>query len=722
MDDPIISVRDLVVEFETREGTVHAVDGVSFDVYPGEALGIVGESGSGKSVSAMSILGLVAKPAGRVIGGQVLYRGRDTRTMSPRELRQLRGKDIAMVFQDPMSSLNPVVKVGDQIEEALRIKAPAMTAAAARRRAIELLELVGVPDPARRADQYPHQFSGGMRQRAMIAMAISNEPSVLIADEPTTALDVTIQAQVLEVLGIAQRETNSATMLITHDLGVVAEFAERVVVMYGGRVIEQGTAAEMFASPRHPYTVGLLSSLPRLDSQTDKLATIPGLPPSAIDRPSGCAFHPRCRMSNGRAQCITERPELEGAADGQRAACHFSGEVPAFKRAIELELQLAPHRAERLTVSDRIPLPPSLPIVDPYAESGLAPAIKPIASVVGEEILRVTGLKTHFPIKSSLTGRSLGAVKAVDGVDLVLRKGETLGLVGESGCGKSTTGKTIMRLLDPTDGKIEFKGRDITHLRRGQLRPIRRDMQMVFQDPFSSLDPRMNVHDLVAEPLIIHGLYSGRVGRARVNELLELVGLRPEHGSRYAHEFSGGQRQRIGIARAIALNPDLLILDEPVSSLDVSIQAQVINLLVDLQRELGMAYLFIAHDLAVVRQISHRVSVMYLGRVVETGDDDEVYEQAAHPYTQALLSAVPVPDPVLRGRADRIVLTGDVPNPANPPSGCNFRTRCPIAQEICAQIDPTLSQFVRGEHEAACHFPEPRDMVAASRRVAAPSA
>ncbi len=708
MIDPILSVRDLVVEFDSLEGTVHAVEGVSFDLMPGESLGVVGESGSGKSVTAMSILGLVEQGGGRIVNGEILYRGQDIRAMTPRELRRLRGQDIAMVFQDPMSSLNPVVRVGNQIIEGIRVKDRSISRAQARHRAIELLELVGVPDPEQRAAQYPHQYSGGMRQRAMIAMAIANGPSILIADEPTTALDVTIQAQVLDVLELAQRETNSATMLITHDLGIVAEFAQRVVVMYAGRVIESGPASQIFATPEHPYTVGLLASLPRLDASLDRLATIPGAPPSAIQRPSGCAFHPRCQLQNGRAVCEEEVPQLVGS--GMRAvACHFSDEMPAYRKSVEVQLLSAPPPVSSTSAISN----GRLEVVD--RASGMGPirgtgsAIGPSKAVpaAAEEVLRVEGLKTHFPIKSSILGRRVGAVKAVDGVDLVLRRGETLGIVGESGCGKSTTGKTIMRLLDATDGRIVFQNRDITHLSRNQLREVRRDMQMVFQDPYASLDPRMSIREIIAEPLQIHQQYRGSRGRARVNELLELVGLRPEHASRYAHEFSGGQRQRIGIARAIALNPDLLILDEPVSSLDVSIQAQVINLLMDLQKELGLAYLFIAHDLAVVRQISHRVAVMYLGRIVETGDETDVYTDTAHPYSQALLSAVPVPDPSSRGHSQRIVLSGDVPSPASPPSGCHFRTRCPRVQEICHTVDPSLEAYGEPGHLSACLFSGP---------------
>jgi peptide/nickel transport system ATP-binding protein len=707
--EPVLSIRDLRSEFDTNDGVVHAVDGVSFDLYAGETLGIVGESGSGKSVSAMSLLGLLDKPAGRVIGGELLYKGRDLRLMTESELRRIRGKEIAMVFQDPMTSLNPVITVGKQIVEVLQTADPSISRSDARRRAIELLALVGVPDPEKRFDQHPFEYSGGMRQRGMIAMAIANQPSILIADEPTTALDVTIQAQVLDVLRDAQNATGAATIMITHDLGVIAEMADRVAVMYAGRIVEIGDVEDVFRDPKHPYTVGLMASLPRLDTDLDRLIPIEGMPPSLLKLPPGCPFHPRCPLYQGRSLCHTQRPPLvsaettDGAIHG--AACHFVDEVPAWRRAIEEAIGVSlTSSAEPMTESTVVSVRISDRTPDPKEK--LAPKEKAATRTVGEEILQVEGLKKHFPVRGGFLRNVVGTVRAVDGVDFTLRAGETLGLVGESGCGKSTTGRTVMRLLDPTEGRIVFKGRDITHTSRKDLRPIRREMQILFQDPFSSLDPRTRVEDIIGEPLRIHGLYERTSGPKRVKELMELVGLNPEHSTRYAHQFSGGQRQRIGVARAIALNPSLLILDEPVSALDVSIQAQVVNLLMELQKELGLAYLFIAHDLGVIRQISQRIAVMYLGRIVEIGDKHDVYERPTHPYTQSLLSAVPVPDPAQRSRRNRIVLVGDVPNPANPPLGCNFNTRCFKAQDVCRTEDPALLDREGHGHPSACLFPE----------------
>ncbi len=600
-ETPVLSVRDLEVTFPTPDGDVQAVRGVSWDVYEGEVLAIAGESGSGKSVSVMAAMGLL--PSTARVGGTIAYRGQDVTAMTDKELERLRGSAISMVFQDPMTSLNPVMTVGAQIAEGVRIHQRTKTAIA-RSKAVELLDLVGIPNAPQRVDAYPHELSGGMRQRAMIAMAIANDPDLLIADEPTTALDVTIQAQVLDVLERAREAAGSALVIITHDLGVVARTAHRLLVMHDGQAVETGEAEEVFERPRHAYTTSLLEAVPRIDAP----ARTPRQPPE------------------------TDNPLVEA-----------------------------------------------------------------------------TDLVKTFPIRSQgAFRRTVGTVQAVSGVSLHINQGETLGLVGESGSGKSTIARCILRLIQPTSGSVRFKGQELADLSRRQLQAMRRNMQIVFQDPMASLDPRMTVSAIIAEPLRVHR--TSEDIRSRVGELLELVGLHPEHGNRYPHQFSGGQRQRIGIARALALEPDLIILDEPVSALDVSIQAGVLSLLEDLQRQLGLTYLFVAHDLAVIRQISDRVAVMYLGRIVETGTGSEVYETPAHPYTQALLSAVPIPDPKLEKRRRRIVLEGDAPNPASPPSGCRFRTRCWKAQSICTEYDPELLDLGIG-HPVACHFPTPDDLM-----------
>jgi peptide/nickel transport system ATP-binding protein len=665
--EPVLSLRDLVVEFATPTGVIRAVDGMSYDVAGGETLGVVGETGSGKSVSVLAALGLLRTPNLRRVSGQVMLGDVDLLTLPEPDLRRRLGRDVAMIFQDAISALNPVQRVGHQIAEALRVHDRALSAAAARARVVELLGMVGVPHPRTRYDQYPHQFSGGMCQRVMIAMAIANRPKVLIADEPTTALDVSVQAQILDLLRVARQETGAGVVLITHDLGVVAETADRVAVTYGGRIVEAGDVTQIFTRPRHPYTAALLGALPRLDTAADRLLPIPGQSPDPSELPPGCAFAPRCPISRGRAVCTEARPAAVPDSNGGASACHFPDEAAAL---LTTRPTGAPEDAD-----------------EPEGE----PAT----------VLEVQDAVARFPVRSGVFARASAWVHAVDGVSLRVPAGRTLGLVGESGCGKTTLARLILRLVEPTGGQILVDGDDVGKAGRSQLRRIRRRAQMVFQDPYASLNPRLSVGDNVAEPLRLQGMrYDQR--RREVTDLFTRVGLRTEHADRLPSEFSGGQRQRVAIARALASRPGLLILDEPVSALDVSVQAQVLNLLADLQRESAMAYLFVSHDLAVIRQVADEVAVMYLGRIVESGPVRRVYDDPRHPYTRALLASVPVPDPVGRADRQRVPLGGDVPSPVNPPSGCRFRTRCPMAEDICAVEEPPL-RLVAGGH-TACHF------------------
>nr|WP_281387102.1 ABC transporter ATP-binding protein [Jiangella mangrovi] len=667
-----MSLRDLVVEFATPAGLVRAVDGMSYDVFEGETLGVVGETGSGKSVSVLAALGLLRTPNLRRVSGRALLGGVDLLALPEPELRRRLGRDVAMIFQDAISALNPVQRVGHQIAETLRVHDRALTAAGARARVVDLLGMVGVPHPAARYDQYPHQFSGGMCQRVMIAMAIANRPKVLIADEPTTALDVSVQAQILDLLRVARQETGAGVVLITHDLGVVAETADRVGVTYGGRIVESGDVTRIFTRPRHPYTAALLGALPRLDTASERLLPIPGQPPDPSELPPGCAFAPRCPVSRGRSVCTEVRPEALADDDGT-SACHFPDEAASLLAA----------------------QPVGVPAGSPDASD---PTGEPAAPV-----LDVQDAVARFPVRSGVFARPSAWVHAVDGVSLRVPAGRTLGLVGESGCGKTTLARLVLRLVEPTGGRVLVDGDDVGMAGRSRLRRIRRRAQMVFQDPYASLNPRLSVGDNVAEPLRLQGVPQDQ-RRRQVAELFTRVGLRTEHADRLPAQFSGGQRQRVAIARALASRPGLLILDEPVSALDVSVQAQVLNLLADLQRESAMAYLFVSHDLAVIRQVADEVAVMYLGRIVESGSVRRVYDDPRHPYTRALLASVPVPDPVGRADRQRVPLGGDVPSPVDPPSGCRFRTRCPIAAAVCAEKEPPL-RLVDGGH-TACHFAE----------------
>ncbi|WP_454131987.1 ABC transporter ATP-binding protein [Microbacterium lacticum] len=685
---PLLSVRDLSVTFPQRDGDdVHAVRGISYDVYPGEFLGIVGESGSGKSVSSLAIMGLL--PSTAEITGSIEFEGRPLIGLDDAKLSRIRGKELAMVFQDPLSALTPVYTVGDQISEALRLHDSKLSAQAAAARSVELLKIVGIPDAERRARAFPHEYSGGMRQRAMIAMAIANDPKVILADEPTTALDVTIQAQILDVLEKAKEITGASVVLITHDLGVVAGHADRVGVMYAGKMVELGTTAEVFAAPQMPYTIGLLRSVPNmLTAGTQRLVPLEGRPPSLANLPKGCPFAARCPIAVDA--CREVEPSLvahDPASPLHTSACIRAGEI------VDGELVRA----------EVFPRPEPLP-AEERAETDQQP------------VLEVSDLTRHFPLmRGSVFPRRVGTVRAVDGVSFTLRPGRTLGLVGESGCGKTTTILEVMEMTAPQSGSIRIEGVDVSEASKKEIKNLRRDVQIVFQDPMGAIDPRLPIGEVITEPLRVQGVSKSERDE-RVAELLDLVGLDPAMADRYPHEFSGGQRQRIGIARALSTNPAVIILDEPVSALDVSIQAGVINLLEDLRERLGLSYLFVAHDLAVVRQIADDVAVMYLGVIVEQGPVTEVFDNPRHPYTKALISAAPIPDPqVERGRT-RILLNGDLPSPTQEISGCRFRTRCPLyalldenAQELCRASDPQLT--VHGRSKVACHHADRSELV-----------
>ena len=656
------------MSFQTPKGPLDVVTGVGFEVRRGEVLAVVGESGSGKSVTALSILGLLPKTA-RIRTGRIRFEGRDLLTPDGQALRELRGKDIAMVFQDPMTALNPVLSIGLQIMEPLR-QHLGLSPTAARDRAIELLGMVGITEAATRLEQFPHEFSGGMRQRVMIAIALACGPKLLIADEPTTALDVTIQAQILELMKDLTRRMGISLILITHNLGIVARYADRLMVMYAGQVIEEGDSEKLFAAPHHLYTKGLLSCVPSLSSPLAyKLVEIEGALPSMAQLPVGCRFAPRCPH---RAEVCTQATGLRPTDQGTWSACARASEVASG--AIDW---VAPQRLPHAVVD--------------------APSQAPA-------LLQVRQLERKFQVRRSPFGKTR-SVSAVDGVSFEIAPGETLGLVGESGCGKTTLARMVLRLDEPTGGQIVFDDSDITHRSQHDLRAVRRHMQVVFQDPSASLNPRKSIRELLAEPLRVHGLAHGEEAiSARVAELMSLVGLHPGLADRYSHQISGGQRQRIGIARALAMNPSFIVCDEAVSALDVSVQAQVVNLLEDLQRRYQLAYLFIAHDLAVVRHIATRVMVMYLGKVVEIATRDSLYDDPQHPYTQLLLEAVPLPDPVRERERSPRLIQGELPTPFAPPSGCRFRTRCPRATDQCAQQSPPLQAHGPG-HFVACFHP-----------------
>lgn len=683
--DPIMQVRDLHVSFATEAGVCRAVRGVNFDLWRGRTLGIVGESGSGKSVTALSLIGLLDDNA--KVTGSIIMNGEELIGKTDEEMSEIRGERIAMVFQDPLSALTPMFTIGDQIAEGLITHHPDMSKQQIHDRCVELLDLVGIPQPEERLSSFPHQFSGGMRQRVMIAIAIANNPDVIIADEPTTALDVTIQAQILDVLAKAQKETGAAVVLITHDLGVVAGAADDILVMYAGRPVERASIDDIFQHPSMPYTMGLLGAVPKPHiAASQRLVPIQGNPPSLVDIPKGCPFSPRGPLAT--PECSLSEPNLEvvDANSGHLASCRRLQEI------ID----------KNMKYTDVFPVPDLLP-----ADWADVPRDqRPVT-------LEVDHLVKHFPLTGGgMFRRTIGQVAAVDDVTFKIRQGETLALVGESGSGKSTTLMEIMNLMKPEDGRIVVLGHDLAELKKkAERKALRKDLQIIFQDPMSSLDPRMPIYDVLAEPLKVHKWSKEKINR-RIGELMELVGLNPDYVDRFPAQFSGGQRQRISIARALATDPKVLLLDEPIASLDVSIQAGIINLLEDLQAKLKISYLFVAHDLAVIRHISDRVAVMYLGQVVELGETEDVFTHPRHPYTQALLSAIPVPDPVVERTRQRIILKGDLPSPSEKHPGCRFASRCPVKlrltpeqQKMCETKRPVLTSDDQIATEFACHFP-----------------
>ncbi len=663
----LLKINGLVTEL--RNGA-RIVDEVSFEIQPGKTFALLGESGCGKSMTALSLMRLL--PEGiRIEHGEVSLDSKDVLALPERDMREVRGGQIAMIFQEPGLSLNPVMTVGEQIVEVLALHHQLENSAAAAR-AIELLQQVGIPDAPQRLHEYPFQLSGGMKQRVMIAMALAGEPKLLIADEPTTALDVTIQAQVLQLLRDTQEKSGMAMLLITHDLGVVAQMAHHVAVMYAGQIIEQAPREKLFAQPLHPYTQKLFAALPDTRHRGQMLTAIPGNVPALGEAAQGCRFAPRC--DKAWALCHEQAPQWTGMGDGQGVRCHLYQENrmqdSGFrKQGRAMEVQNA-------ALTPLIPRPES-------------------------RILQVEDLRVHFPIRKGILQRTVGHVKAVDGVALEIAAGRTLALVGESGCGKTTVGKALLQLHRPTAGSVNFAGAEMTGLNAQQLRSLRGGMQMVFQDPYASLNPKMRVAEILQEGMdaLAIGLNS-KERQQRIDVLLDQVGLAQSAKWRYPHEFSGGQRQRIAIARALAVNPKLLICDEPTSALDVSVQAQILNLIKELQNNLGLSYLFITHNLAVVEYIAHEVCVMYLGRIVERGLVEEVMRNAQHPYTRALLSAVPRID----GETGEVIkLTGEMPSPAKPPQGCHFHPRCAQAMDICRTGYPQASQM-SSTHVVHCHL------------------
>ena len=679
-NSPLLDIRDLHTDIEIRSGVVHALSGVDLHVNAGETLGIVGESGSGKTMTALSLMGLLPQ-GGSVSSGQIILDGQDLTKLALKEKRKLRGTKVGMIFQDPLTSLNPTMKIGLQVCEPLRVHEK-LSKKEALERAVEILKRVGMPRPEVVINNYPHQLSGGMRQRVMIAMALVCKPRILIADEPTTALDVTTQMQILDLIDELRDEYQMGVILITHDLGVVAGHTDRVAVMYAGRIVETAPTKTLFTEPKHRYTSSLMAALPeRALAAGTKLFSIPGAPPSLTNLPVGCRFASRCLWAG--AECVDRYPDLSG--EGFHTYSCFHPVQEGDESPAELQAKLEG----------------SAPVDEAVAEPD-APVVYGEVDDTVEVLLDVKEASREYASSGSgFLKRDKGVVSAVDRVSITLKKGETYGLVGESGCGKSTMGRLIAGLEPPSGGSIELGGRDLATLKGRDAVRIHRDVQMMFQDSYAAMDPRMRIDQILAEPMSIQKTGNTRQIAERIMEIIEQVGLTEEILDRYPHEFSGGQLQRIGFARSLTLAPDLIVADEPVSALDVSVQAQVLNLMKDLQAELGLSYLFISHDLAVVQYMADRIGVMYLGRIVEEGPAKEVVENPKHPYTKALIDSIPVPDPEFSHDDQAIKLTGEPPSAVNPPKGCRFRPRCPFAGEEC-KMQPLLTEET---HRVACHHP-----------------
>ena len=673
MNTPLLQIKDLHTDIEIRNGVVRALSGVDLHVNPGETLGIVGESGSGKTMTALSLMGLLPQ-GGKVSSGSIILDGQDLTQLPLKEKRKLRGTKVGMIFQDPLTSLNPTMKIGLQVCEPLRVHEK-LSKKEALERAVEILKRVGMPRPEVVINNYPHQLSGGMRQRVMIAMALVCKPRILIADEPTTALDVTTQMQILDLIDELRDEYQMGVILITHDLGVVAGHTDRVAVMYAGRIVETAPTKTLFTEPKHRYTSSLMAALPeRALAAGTKLFSIPGAPPSLTNLPVDCRFAARCLWATN--ECRAGYPDLSGDDTHTFSCFHPVQEGDESPAALQAKLDTQKNGDE--AGAQQAPLVSSKVLLDVKEAS-----------------------REYESAGSGFFKRDKGVVSAVDRVSITVKKGETYGLVGESGCGKSTMGRLIAGLERPSGGAIELDGRDLATLKGRDAVTIHRDVQMMFQDSYAAMDPRMRIDQILAEPMSIQKTGNARQIAERIMEIIEQVGLTEEILDRYPHEFSGGQLQRIGFARSLTLAPDLIVADEPVSALDVSVQAQVLNLMKDLQAELGLSYLFISHDLAVVQYMADRIGVMYLGRIVEEGPAKEVVENPKHPYTKALIDSIPVPDPEFSHDDRAIKLTGEPPSAVNPPEGCRFRPRCPFAGEEC-KIQPALTDE---RHRVACHHP-----------------